>query len=615
MKRPCDNFGTDRVCQSWTFVRRLAPVALALLLASSASLPAATILVSADAHIDGVDVASNFGANPILSIEQTALGGNKAYLLFDASGWGVTNVGRVESLRVFWSASTGITRTLAFSLITGYEANDWTEMGITWENAPANNVQGTDRNFVAFPSQAVINLGSLQYSAGNPRELIFPIAEGSPAEMALLEALNTGDRKATIGVSYNSSQSTAVGLYSKEHEDGIYTPTLNVIPAVPPGIPVSFLLEPANRVVTTGPYKKVTFSAEADGSAPITYQWRTNGVAVDGAIGKTLALPAETTELNGTLVSVLIDNDATPDPGIVSSNALLTIVEPPTPDSIIHATADVYITGVANPTVYNAYTLPSPGGGQINYGLAATSGADITGPNRSYIGFTLGGQRVSKAVLKLYQYWGGPEYNYVGRLAQGTIRVFGSTNELTITEPPPQTAMAWPDNPEFGPPDNSNFVRITPDPDQVVGPEIGWYEFDFTDFYNANLGKDTVIRLGGVQMSGFDTPLFEDRENTAFYANAGGTWPDSGPRIELFLGPPHIGSVTASGNQLTLTGSAGQYASRTFHLLSSSNPALPLTGWTSIATNQFDATGAFSLSVPINPGQAAQFYILRVTAP
>ena len=199
---------------------------LAALLASGSWLHGATIPVSADAYVDGTNKSANFGTNSTLTLEQSALGGDKAYLRFDASAWGATNLGRVESLRVVWAASTNITRSIYSWLITGTGANSWTENGITWSNAPANKVTGTDRGFVAYPGQTVTGIGGIQYAAGTPRELTIPFGQASAQETALLTALNTGDRKATIGVSYNSSLTSSVAIYSREYGGGIYAATL-----------------------------------------------------------------------------------------------------------------------------------------------------------------------------------------------------------------------------------------------------------------------------------------------------------------------------------------------------------------------------------------------------
>lgn len=219
--------------------RRSLQLAGVAALVSSSAAHAASLIVSADAFIDGTNKTANFGTNDVLSLKQTDLGGNKAYLLFDASAWGNTNLSRVESLWLVWSASTNMTRTIAASLITGTGANDWTETGITWSNAPANNVVGTDRNFVAFPGQTVTLLGSIQYAAGNPRELVISLGAGTTQEKALRDALNMGTRKATVGVAYNSSQSTAVSIYAREADGGIFAPTLEVIAGAAPTPPMT----------------------------------------------------------------------------------------------------------------------------------------------------------------------------------------------------------------------------------------------------------------------------------------------------------------------------------------------------------------------------------------
>jgi hypothetical protein len=333
--------------------------------------------VSADAHIEGNNPASNFGSATVLSVANSGSGGNKAYFKFDASAFGTNLLTRVEGISVRYGNAS--TRTLWFGLIsgtntdTGQAVNDWIETGaegIVWTNAPGNNVVGTARDFVAYPGETVTLLGTAQSvgAAGAGQLVTLTIAGGSAGEAALLDALNTGDRQATIGLRFNSGTTggQSFGIYSRELEGGIHAATLNV--DVAPETPVGILKQPRDVTVTAGPYRKATFTAVAYGSEPIAYQWLTNGVAVEGVTGPTLTLPAETTALDGTVVSVRVDNDYTADPGIVSSNALLTIVEPPVPDGVLLATADVCF--FAN-TIYNAYTDPGFGV-EVNYGLAAT---------------------------------------------------------------------------------------------------------------------------------------------------------------------------------------------------------------------------------------------------
>jgi hypothetical protein len=59
----------------------------------------------------------------------------------------------------------------------------------------------------------------------------------------------------------------------------------------PPATP-AFLTQPANR--TIGPGESVSFTAEASGNPPPTYQWRKDGLPIPGATERTYTIPAPT---------------------------------------------------------------------------------------------------------------------------------------------------------------------------------------------------------------------------------------------------------------------------------------------------------------------------------
>jgi hypothetical protein len=75
---------------------------------------------------------------------------------------------------------------------------------------------------------------------------------------------------------------------------------------------------------------------------------------------------------------------------------------------------------------------------------------------------------------------------------------------------------------------------------------------------------------------------------------------------------PVIAATAVVGPNLSASGSGGT-AGGIYYVLGSSNLAAPPAGWTPLATNQFDAGGAFSFGVPINAAAPAQF--LRVQLP
>jgi rhamnogalacturonan endolyase len=75
--------------------------------------------------------------------------------------------------------------------------------------------------------------------------------------------------------------------------------------------------------------------------------------------------------------------------------------------------------------------------------------------------------------------------------------------------------------------------------------------------------------------------------------------------------PPVIGNVGMVGGKLVLNGSGG-IANGTFYVLTATNIAAPMASWTPMQTNQFDGSGGFNFTIPINPNAAQSFYLLKI---
>jgi autotransporter-associated beta strand protein len=89
----------------------------------------------------------------------------------------------------------------------------------------------------------------------------------------------------------------------------------------------------------------------------------------------------------------------------------------------------------------------------------------------------------------------------------------------------------------------------------------------------------------------------------------------SGGSLNLVVGStgvpvPAINSVTLSGGSLIFSGNNGS-DSGNYYVLTSTNVALPLSNWTTIATGAFSPTGTFSVTnaVGVNP---SQFFIIQI---
>jgi fibronectin-binding autotransporter adhesin len=82
-------------------------------------------------------------------------------------------------------------------------------------------------------------------------------------------------------------------------------------------------------------------------------------------------------------------------------------------------------------------------------------------------------------------------------------------------------------------------------------------------------------------------------------------------QVNLIVSLPAFGTLRATGNSLVLGGSGGP-SNATYYLLMTTNLTQPLSNWTRLLTNQFDAGGNFNLTNPINPGSPSGFYRLQL---
>ncbi len=78
--------------------------------------------------------------------------------------------------------------------------------------------------------------------------------------------------------------------------------------------------------------------------------------------------------------------------------------------------------------------------------------------------------------------------------------------------------------------------------------------------------------------------------------------------------PPTLTGISPAGTSALLLQGAGGPTNGVYYywLLSSTNVVLPLTNWSVIATNPFDAQGNFSNQIPLPPGTKAMFYRLQL---
>src|SRR5260370_5398923 len=91
----------------------------------------------------------------------------------------------------------------------------------------------------------------------------------------------------------------------------------------------SITTQPANQTTFAG--QTATFSVVANGTSPLSYQWRKNGASIPGATSASYPTPSETTADNGALFSVIVSNSAG---NVTSNSATLTVNPDPVAPSI-----------------------------------------------------------------------------------------------------------------------------------------------------------------------------------------------------------------------------------------------------------------------------------------
>ncbi len=144
--------------------------------------------------------------------------------------------------------------------------------------------------------------------------------------------------------------------------------TVNAAPVAP-----SITTQPAGQTVTAG--QTASFSVAAMGTAPLSYQWQKNSVAIGGATSSTYTTPLTTSSDNGALFTVLVSNTAG---SVTSSAATLTVNAAPVAPSITAQPANQTVTAGQTASFTVAATGTAPLSYQWKKNGAVISGATLS---------------------------------------------------------------------------------------------------------------------------------------------------------------------------------------------------------------------------------------------
>jgi hypothetical protein len=332
------------------------------------------------------------------------------------------------------------------------------------------------------------------------------------------------------------------------------------------GGPPIIQTQPANQLAISG--RNATFSVLSAGQLPLSYQWQFNGTDLPDATNATLTLSNVDGSLAGSY-DVLVSNALG---SATSSNALLILLGNASAISTLgswNGLNYVYSFGFPITGAYGqTFTAPSQAAAltsftvliknlsasvNFQFYVMAWNGAEATGP-------------------VLYQ---SPVTTTGGRSGFQTY-TFNTDAPLT----PGATYVA--------------FASVT----STTPGGSGWAIANAFPYR----GGEFVYSYSGTNFSTLtDTPWLSLGLDLAFEAT--------------FAGPaqPGITGFTQSGDNLVISGDDG-LAGQTYYVLGTTNLALPLNQWTTVATNIPGETGDFTITLTnaVNPNVPQNFYILKV---
>ncbi len=166
---------------------------------------------------------------------------------------------------------------------------------------PSSSFATNNWVFFAVTYDPTLSADQLKYYFGRPNKLAALDVAGDyvPASSLGTNVDYTGPlsvgNASSVDAIRNETGSCSRIFRGLMDEFRIYTNALTLdevqqaqLNAAVPSTPVSFLKQPANATAPVG--ANATFTCEANGSGLVTYQWRTNGVAVPGATNTSFTL-------------------------------------------------------------------------------------------------------------------------------------------------------------------------------------------------------------------------------------------------------------------------------------------------------------------------------------
>lgn len=289
----------------------------------------------------------------------------------------------------------------------------------------------------------------------------------------------------------------------------------------------------------------------------------------------------------------------------------ITIAAPLLHDPALGATVDGGLTklgagsltlGLSSTVVQQTYTGPTIiKAGTLKLASNITNSASVFVNSGALLDMGL----ASFTITSGRTFWGNGSVNGNFTVASGAVLAPGSNSIGTLTFSNSLTLASG----------STNIFEISHSP----------LTYDSAIVFGAltNGGTLIVTNIGGTSLAAGDScQLFNAGSYNGAFANVilppldpGLAWNTnalntSGVISVVSMAPPVINSVLLSGNNFVFAGTGGM-AGTNFYVLASTNISIPLSNWTRLLTNQFDASGNFSVTNALDTNSPQNFFRLQ----